>query len=92
MSPVAGENMEQVSFIGSCGDLRFYLKPSDHCIRIAPNTYLFMVAEDCLGLELKNPKEDVSEQPPRSQDCNQGKLLPAHYGICHRRLTDYLEF
>mmetsp|Transcript_18583 Transcript_18583/g.74688 ORF Transcript_18583/g.74688 Transcript_18583/m.74688 type:complete len:307 (+) Transcript_18583:412-1332(+) len=59
MSPVAGENMEQVSFIGSCGDLRFYLKPSDHCIRIAPNTYLFMVAEDCLGLELKNPKEDT---------------------------------
>ncbi|KAJ8909214.1 hypothetical protein NDN08_005906 [Rhodosorus marinus] len=59
MSPVAGENMDQVSLIASCGDLRFYLKPFDHCVRISPNMYLFMMAEDCLGLELKNPKEDT---------------------------------
>uniref|UniRef100_A0A7S0G5H3 Uncharacterized protein n=1 Tax=Rhodosorus marinus TaxID=101924 RepID=A0A7S0G5H3_9RHOD len=59
MAPVVVENMDQVSLIASCGDLRFYLMPSDHCVRISPNTYLFMMAEDCLGLELKNPKEDT---------------------------------
>lgn len=61
--PVASnEATKEVSMIVKCGDVQFFTKWSDPCVKIAKQEYMFLLPADAIGIEIRDVAAEVVTQ------------------------------